>query len=207
MPGNLEAIAGLLLAIVPGFIASSVWVRARTWRGPPGDLRTILHSLAWSAAIQVVASPVTIHWLFPVRNDLGSYPERVAIWSALVILVLPLALGLGIAYFLYAAEQRDWWIAHHWREWPSAWDFLWTTRHVDGCYVVVEFDDHRRVGGWFGEGSNASTSPDAHGLFLNPEWVLNEVGDLEQGRRPGVVGGAGVDDHDIEEPAGAGHDR
>src|SRR5438270_6460582 len=97
MPDTWVGLAVALLAIVPGFIATATWARARTWRGPSTDLRTVLQSLALSAAIQVVLSPLTVAWIVPIRNDLGSHPGRVAVWSFVTVLVLPLLAGIGVA--------------------------------------------------------------------------------------------------------------
>lgn len=74
LPTQAQTVWILLLAIVPGFLAMSVWSRAKTWRGPRRDLHTVLYSLALSALIQLFLAPVTISWLLPVRQDLENYP-------------------------------------------------------------------------------------------------------------------------------------
>lgn len=96
LPSNTSAITAILLALVPGFVATSVWARARTWKGHTGvsDLRTILQSLALSLVVQVVISPLTITLNWPVRTHLGDYPERVAAWLGVSVLVVPFTMGL-----------------------------------------------------------------------------------------------------------------
>lgn len=173
MPSNLDAIAALLLAIVPGFLASSAWARARTWKGHSGDLRTILQSLAGSLVVQVVASPLTIGWLFPHRHELERFPERIAAWLALVVLVLPVALGFGIAWLVHEARGRDLPV-FRWREWPSAWDWMMTMCPPSDRFVMVEFKNGRKVAGYFAAGAQAITSPDRHGIYLSPQWQLDE---------------------------------
>src|SRR5438270_1125248 len=97
MPDTWVGLAVALLAIVPGFIATATWARARTWRGPSTDLRTVLQSLALSAAIQVVIAPLTILWIVPIRDHLDTHPWRVALWFFLTVLVLPLVAGVAVA--------------------------------------------------------------------------------------------------------------
>ena len=53
--------------------------------------------LALSAAIQVVVSPLTVAWIAPIRNDLGSHTSRIAIWFFVTVLALPLVAGVGVA--------------------------------------------------------------------------------------------------------------
>src|SRR5438067_12095377 len=97
MPSSWVALAVALLAVVPGFIATTLWARARTWRGPSTDLRTILQSLALSAVIQVVISPLTIAWIVPARDHLDSHPGRVAAWFFLAVILLPTVGGITVA--------------------------------------------------------------------------------------------------------------
>jgi hypothetical protein len=65
--------------------------------GPSTDLRTVLQSLALSAAIQVGISPLTVTWIVPIRGDLGSHAGRVALWFFITVLVVPLLAGLIVA--------------------------------------------------------------------------------------------------------------
>lgn len=112
MPASWVALAIALVAVVPGFIAATTWARARTWRGPSNDLRTILQSLALSAVVQVILLPLTIWWIEPNRTNLFDHKWQVACWVVLSVLVVPLALGIGAAHltdwvFPPRGESRD----------------------------------------------------------------------------------------------------
>jgi len=48
VPTSQIALAILLLAIAPGYIAAAAWARSRTWKGPSSDLRTIIQALVLS---------------------------------------------------------------------------------------------------------------------------------------------------------------
>ena len=202
MPDSWIGLAVALLAVVPGFIASATWSRARTWKGPSSDLRTILQSLALSAAIQVLISPLTVMWIVPIRHDLADHPWSLATWFFLGVLALPVFLGIAAArvtdhIFDPTGVECD--VAHAGRAFravaaligtptaPSAWDWLFTANAPYDRFVLVEFADGTRAGGAFGEGSMVLTSPEPHGVFLTQEWLIDEAGDFVA-PRPGTMG-------------------
>lgn len=198
LPSTFQALAVLLLAIVPGFLATSFWVRAKTWKGRGPDLLTILQSIAVSLVIQVVMAPLTTSWLYPVRAHLEKYPWRVSIWAALVVLVVPWAGGtlLGrLADVVFDPIAIG--TGGSWRRtlgWlfrpappPTIWDWLFTANPPDGTFLVFEFSDGKRVAGTYSAGSIALTSPEPQGIFLSEEWILDENGDLFA-RLPGTGG-------------------
>jgi hypothetical protein len=199
LPSSISAITAILLAIAPGFVAISVWARARTWKGLAGvsDLRIILQSLALSLVVQVIVSPLTIAWIWPVRTRLGDHPVRIAVWLSVSVLVVPFAMGLTGAKFTDALIERLGYSPGKWTKalswfWPypvppSIWDWLFTTSPPNASYVILEFRDGRRVAGTFERGSMAMTSPEPHGIFLSEEWALDNDGNL-LGPIPGSAG-------------------
>jgi len=192
MPTSWTALAVTLLAIVPGFIATATWARARTWKGPSSDLRTILQSLALSGAIQVVISPLTVAWIVPIRTHLANHPGRVAVWFLVAVLVLPLMLGLLAARLTDVIFRPGGAVERPNRLQraidavvrapvpPTAWDWLFTARPPQARFVLIEFKDGHQVGGAFAEGSMALTSPEPQGLFLAVEWLLDADGNFTQ---------------------------
>ena len=189
LPSNFGALGVLLLSIIPGFIATSVWARARPWRGPEGNLRTVLQSLTLSVVIQLLLSPLTLVWLYPVRHRLEEFPERTATWVGLVVLVVPVLLGLVAGKLTNVlSDPESLRVRGRFRRalarlWPapappSVWDWVFSAKPPHGSFVVVEFLDGRRIAGVFAEGSLALTSPEPQGLFLVSEWELNEFGDI-----------------------------
>lgn len=189
LPGDFGTIGAALLAIVPGFLAQSVWARARTWKGPAGDLRAVFLSLALSVVIQLILAPLTLTWLFPVRHRLPEFPERVVTWVALAVLVIPVFGGVTVGKLTNIISDPEsprvrgrlrraiaWiWPAE---APPSIWDWVFTVKPPHGSFVVIEFEDGRRLAGVFGEDSIALTSPEPQGLFLVSEWELDQDGNV-----------------------------
>lgn len=203
VPTTYEALGIILLAIVPGYIATTFWSRAKTWKGRSTDLLTVLHSLAVSVVIQVVVSPLTLLWIAPEYNELLKHEWDIAVWLTLVVLIVPVVGGSGYARVVE-------WLSSHSVEWenvflvgglikgpkrffgsvapPTIWDWTFDVSGMpDGAYLIVEFNDGKRVAGEYVVPARAQTSPDPPGLFLVAEWVLDDDGDLYQ-RRPGSSG-------------------
>ncbi len=192
MPDTWVGLFVALLAVVPGFLAVTTWARARTWKGPSGDLRTILQSLAISAVVQVVIFPATVFMILPYRTDPFAHPWLTFGWLVGAVLVVPLALGLG------AARLTDWLfpLANppefgkinnprdliRWLMRPAAppclWDWWMSDARPNGQFVLAKLRDGSYVGGVFSDGSMALTSPEPHGLFLASEWIVDGEGDF-----------------------------
>ena len=188
-PATFQALAVLLLAIVPGFLATSAWARTKTWKGRGTDFSTVLQSISTSLVIQILAAPLTIESLYSVRSHLELHPLRVALWLAIVVLVLPLAGGVFVGWIgdtIFdpgAMGFRGRFRVVVAKVWPPAppptiWDWLFTSNVPDRCFLVVEFTDGHRIAGVFARGSTALTSPEPPGLFLGEEWSVDSQGNL-----------------------------
>jgi Family of unknown function (DUF6338) len=225
VPTSLEGLIVALLAVVPGFLATTTWARAKTWKGPSNDFRTVLQSLAISAVIQVLLLPYSLLVLYPARRQLDSHPLEVSLYLILAVLVLPLAGGRLASWLsdvvfdprsLGDTGKTRGLLSWGWRPPPppTIWDWLFTANPPHETFLVIEFDDGRKLAGVFAEGSVALTSPEPQGLFLVREWGLDERGDLSA-PVPGSQGlminsaanirsirvlGEGDDAHESEEP-------
>lgn len=199
VPTSQVALAVLLLAIAPGYITVAAWGRARTWKGPSSDLRTIIQALVLSAVVQAILSPLTVFWILPIRAEWSSHPWRITIWIVLSVIVLPVVLGLGSARLtdkLFPPSQL--FVSGSLLEWlnriapaptaPTVWDWFYLAeRSPKSGFMVVGFDDGSRVAGAFAQESMALTSPEVHGIFFEEEWILDENGNIF-GELPGTSG-------------------
>lgn len=200
LPTSAGALVIILLAIAPGFIASTAWARPRTWKGPEGDLRMILRSLVISAVIQALLAPLTVAWIVHNRSSLPQHAYLVTAWVLLAVVVVPVFVGLVAGWLTDRVfppsddrvkgriQSRVHKVARI-SVAPSIWDWMFEVHPPpESSFIVVEFNDGSRVGGAFAGASNAITSPEVHGLFLEQEWIVNDRGDIELA----LPGSAGV---------------
>lgn len=197
-PTTFDALAIILLAVVPGFIATSFWARARTWKGRSTDFITVLQSVSVSVVIQLLMAPATLYWLYPVHTALDRHPDLVAKWLFCAVLVVPIAGGMVVGLVMdRMADPQGWFRRTRFGasfvqrfdigRTPTMWDWLFKTDIPDGAYLVVEFNDGKRVAGEYVAPARAQTSPDAQGLYLRNEWILDADGDLYE-KLPGSAG-------------------
>lgn len=136
IPPDATALAVVLLAIVPGSVATMFWARAKTWKGRSTDLATVLQSIVVSAVIQILASPLTLAMIYPYRDRLDRHEPLVALWLALVALAIPFVLGTLAARVSDALYDPESTIGSIWGGWvgrivppataPTVWDWLFT---------------------------------------------------------------------------------
>jgi len=113
MPTNTESLVVAVLALVPGYLLIRFGSR-RTFRAHPDSATEwVLNSLAGSLVIQILASPVTLVTIYPVRDQLINQPGRLIIWLVVVVMMIPLALGRVIAFLRPWIPdrwgKRRWW--------------------------------------------------------------------------------------------------
>lgn len=161
-----------------------------TWRGHPSDFRTIIQSIAISLIIQVAVSPLTEMWIVRHRHHLPHNWRLLIYWLLTVTLAIPVVAGTIWAkatnWYIASANHERWprrllhffvndWVA------PSLWDWAVLDGRLDGKYLVVEFDDHRMIGGVCdSDGGMFFTTPEPRGVFINVEWILDSNGDFSE---------------------------
>jgi hypothetical protein len=184
MPATFEALAIVLLAVVPGYLARSAWARGKTFSQPPTDLKVVVQSVAASLVVQLLLAWFTIPVLLPVGGDLANHPWRVAAWAVVAGLLAPVLGGYVLGKLTDQLqpggrlESLPAWIRRDLGPTPpTIWDAVNLSGEVpDPCLLVIEFTDGTRVAGSFGQGSRVITSPDQHGVFLGREWSVGDDG-------------------------------
>jgi hypothetical protein len=193
VPDSLGAVVVVLVTLVPGFIAATVWARARIHRrAADSDLRIVLQSLVFTGVIQVLLAPLTLALIYPVRAAPLDHPGRLVGWSVIAVLLAPAVIGRLAAFatdalwppdpLLWSPSGQGWrrpaWGLLRHSSPPSIWDAVAAAGTFDGRFVVIQFKDGHRIAGAFGSGSASITSPEPHGIFLSREWALDEDGEL-----------------------------
>lgn len=167
-------IAAALLFLIPGLVAT--WVMERlVGRTTPTGTERLLRAVAWSVLVYAVSSP----WLIPlvrriVRHEEVSAVGLVASVTAVVFLT-PILVGLAFTWlrrheFVKFLIRRLSPIPSA----PTSWDFLFVQRRTD--FIRLRLKDGTLIGGWFGQGSFASSYPEPQDLYLEQAWRLDPEG-------------------------------
>lgn len=184
-----EALVILLLAVVPGYIAIALWRRTKTFERAATDLRTILPALAVSLVIQIIASPLTMKLLLPVRNDWVNHPKEVAIWAAVVVILIPVVGGVGLGrlsdLLIQSGTGSPNTITKVLRRIlpqvpPSPWDLFFLLGVADGDFLIIELNDGTKLAGLYSQPSFIATSPQVQGIYLASEWLLDSDGNIDE---------------------------
>lgn len=188
IPTDPIAVA-VLLALVPGYVTVYFATRNSTLAALTGDLQTILQSLGLSVLLQALISPLTLTWIYPVRDELAKHPVRVTLWLILSFLVAPFVVGVVTAHVgrrifppweLVTKSRFKRFI--RWFIWPqpppTLFDWAMTSGIMERKFVLIQYEDGRQVGGAFGRPGVSMTSPQERGIYLAVEWVLSPSGDF-----------------------------
>jgi len=97
-----------------------------------------------------------------------------AAWLVQVIefLVAPVFWPFLLLGILHKAERRGWIGVRA----KTAWDYLFDRQSDVGCWIQVELNDGRTVGGVYGTRSFASSWPDPGHLYLEELWTVDPFG-------------------------------
>ena len=176
MPTNTESLVVAVLALVPGYLLIRFGSR-RTFRAHPDSATEwVLNSLAASLVIQIVAFPVTLLTIYPVRDQVFNHPDQLILWLIVVVLVIPLALGRIIA--ILRQSITDGWEVRHW--WARQLSTLLISDIADAWDWL---DDHNDADRSKGEPTDATRR------LANLIWILELDGGKElAGSGPEIVG-------------------
>lgn len=135
----------------------------------------LLRAVAWSTAVYALASPWVLH---VARRTAGGSPlgaAEVVGGAIALVLVLPVTAGFVMAQFRWSETRnallRRFTVVD---PAPTSWDYAFTG---GGPYFVrAKLRDGERVGGFYGDGSFASSYPESQDLYLEEAWRLTEDG-------------------------------
>jgi hypothetical protein len=181
----LEALAVVLLAVVPGYLARTAWSRGKTFSPPTTDLTVVVQSIVASVVLQVILGPLTIALLWSVRDNVADYPWRVVLWAMTAVIVVPLFGGYlwgRVIEWTQVPARGLGWLPQRLRKdlapmAPTIWDDVHGESILpDPSLLVLELADGRVVAGQWAKGAKAMTSPQQHGRYLTAQWAVDELG-------------------------------
>ena len=168
-----------LVFVVPGFVASAVYdLLVPSARRETG--RSMLEVISYSMVNLAFAS-----WLIPwlLRKDLvAARPGLFALGAFFVLAVSPALLAIGL-YRLRTSRLATRWVHH---PMPSGWDFFFARRRP--CWILFHLKNGKRVGGYFGPDSCASSFPVEPDVYVQDVWRVDERGRFVEN----VEGNAGM---------------
>ena len=166
-----QALVLLLFLLVPGFVFIKVFDNLL-----PGRRRSfaqqIIDILCWSFTILAV-------WLLPALIVFG-LSQRVSGWFFYLLLFVLIfggvfATPILLAYIFYRLEQRGTLKNLGTHPSPTSWDWFFSNREGNH-YVRFHLKDGQELGGYFGENSFATSSPNAQQIYVEEVWRVDEDG-------------------------------
>ena len=173
MPDTFEAIAVILVALLPG--ATFIWAVERitgAWGARAAD--RILRFAALSLGLQLLISPVTYWaWVHYVRSGLLVRGEGIPPGLYLLVacyVLAPYAVGTVVGRaLLREAEWARWLFGFQGRP-PRAWDYVWRDEPARFVKLLLKTDPPTWVAGYFGSDrdrrSYIAPYPEEQDIFL-----------------------------------------
>ncbi len=177
----VAVLVGLLVFVLPGFIASAVAARDRPAPATLTDLELILRALGYSLVIHLAVAATTWTPCLVRKLDGGkNWDDHVDELALFAFTVLGLAVVLGqLLYwaFDWLAPRTDWWArllfhAIGGQDVRDGFDYIFLRRKRQGeqFIVVVHGRDGDRFAGVYGDSSYFGFSPRPHDLYLEEMW-------------------------------------
>jgi Family of unknown function (DUF6338) len=157
--------------VVPGFISMKVYglflAREKT------TLKDSILEAVTYGAINFILLFFPIRWTATVSNY-AQHPVWVWLAVIAIFLIAPCCSPVVVIQLRRLLQNTGWALL----EAPTAWDHYFQKQQE--CWVLVHISETRRVGGWFGANSYASSYPDPGHLYIEELWQLDAKGGFVQ---------------------------
>lgn len=159
---------GLFLALVwPGLLAVNVY--RLIVPGPKFEWKdSVTQGVFYTVVNYMLTFPIA---LFVIRTEnLSVHPFLYWLALALVLLAAPVVLPFGWIWLL----RRRWISKLVQSPYPTPWDWYFSRRQP--VFLLIHLADGSLVGGYWGEGSYASSYPDQGDLYVSAAYKVDEHG-------------------------------
>ena len=181
-----EVLIVLLFLLVPGFVFIRVVDTLH-----PGRRQTMGHQIIdvgfWSVAVLAVwFLPALLLFRYGPGLSYGLYPLLLFVLILLGVFATPLLL----AYILHRLELRGTLKKLGTKPSPTPSDWVFSGSADDHYNVLFHRKDGKDLGGYFGENSFATSSPNGQEIFVEEVWRLDEGGrfiERVEGTRGAIV--------------------
>ena len=180
---TLVAVISILVLVLPGFVIADLQRRKRASVAADSDWEVVLRALSYSLMLHLIVSPWTRSLVLKIENgDWQNHLDALVLYGAVVLVLVPVALGLLLNWVLLSAERsgenlRWWHYALGGRDARQSWDFIFQ-RIERGRWIVVKLKSGRAIAGKLGMGSwvSQSPAPGGHDLWLQEIWSVDDFG-------------------------------
>ncbi len=124
--------------------------------------KSVFEAVAYSAVNYVALSPL-LYWM-----EAAARPPFLRGLAALVVFILA---PIGWPILLFAVRKTRWFVKRFSHPILRPWDYYFSK--CEPCWVVVHLKD-RKIGGYFGADSFASSDPAEPQLYLEQGWALDD---------------------------------
>jgi Family of unknown function (DUF6338) len=160
-----------LAFVVPGFISMQIYGQIR-----PRQRTTLkdnfLEAVSFGA-INFLLLFFPIIWIMKPEN-FQQHPIYVWLATICIFLICPSAWPWAMIWVQNILARWHLFLSAS----PTAWDHFFGPRKP--CWVLVHISETRRVGGWFGKHSFASSYPEPGHLYIEELWEIGEDGGFLQ---------------------------
>ncbi len=179
MPETVEALAIVILFVVPGFILGSVYNRNLS-QPEPTDAKFVVLALSFSIVNHLIASPWSIRiYEYWHQSAITTNINEFVAWVPVVTLILPFFLALVFSRAVEASRlqgllRRIGYSVD--RRTATCWDLLYQSPGTG--WVIMGLQDGTHLGGKFGLRSYIAKTVDrehiSRDLFLEEAWVTQD---------------------------------
>ena len=156
-----------LIFFIPGFISLKIYDLL-----VPGERRDFSKSAFDAIAYSALNFAILLPLILAMQSEFLFIHHRN--WSVLLAFFVLLVFPVVWPFVLIKVAETRFFLRHLVHPTPSAWDYLFGKR--EQFWVIVHLKDLRKVGGRFGTGSFASSSPAEPQIYLEEAWQLDDHG-------------------------------
>jgi hypothetical protein len=172
-PPGAQLIA-IVFFLIPGLLFLWTFERLAGRTRLRGTER-LLRAVAWSTAIYALCSPWVVHVIRRASAGRSLTAAELVGGASVLVFVLPVVTGFVMAQFRWSEPRnallRRFTVVD---PAPTSWDYAFT---AGGPYFLrAKLRDGERVGGFYGDGSFASSYPEPQDLYLEEAWRLTRDG-------------------------------
>jgi len=178
MPQSINAVVVIILFIIPGFITDSI-IALTIPRAKRESTEIILTAITFSCVNYAIFS-----WLI-LLMILKGFPLKYEVWFIFswlgILLIGPVIEGFAFNWLVNSKLYRrifSFLKLKNIRLIPKSWDYHFGKE--EPYWILLTLKDGKKIGGFFGTHSFASSFPAEEDLYIEELWVIDEEGKFVQ---------------------------